>query len=185
MALIGTKAALVTALLATGVALLLAPAHAQNQAASDGIPCRVSWEDTTHGGDWSTSQGEAELTQIAPQGDGSFVAIGNGHATITYHSANGCHMVGSPWSAPYMVTVLSEDGRTAQVDVSPTDEPHSVTATQCLGNADFQFDVDAPGLPTVTAPLHEGATPFSQEHAGDHGAAGDRGVVTLHYCTQH
>ena len=58
-----------------------------------------------------------------------------------------------------------------------------MTATQCLGNADFQFDVDAPELPTVTVPLHEGATPFSEDHASDHGNAGDAGTVTLHYCT--
>ena len=112
--------AVAAAVLVAGSVWMLGAARAQApHTALTGIPCRISWEDTTHGGDWQTTQGDVELTQIMPQGDGSFVAIGNGSATITYHSANGCHMVGSPWSAPYMVTVQSEDGHTAEVSVAP------------------------------------------------------------------
>ena len=40
------------------------------------------------------------------------------------------------------------------------------------------------GIDNAFVQLHEGATPFSQEHTGDHGAAGDAGSVTLHYCTE-
>ncbi len=186
-----TKTAAAAALLAFGAGLLLAPAAAQNQSASQsatqsatqGIPCRISFQDTTHGGDWETVEGEVELTRIIPQGNGRFIAFGNGHATVTYHPANGCQIVGSPWTANYEVTVMSEDGQTAEIDIASDDEPHEVVV--CPATAHFQFDVDARGLPTVTAPLHEGSTPFSVDHAGDHGPAGDQGNVTLHYCTLH
>jgi hypothetical protein len=150
-----------------------------------GIPCRVSWSDTTHGGDWLTSVGDATLTQIAPQGDGSFVAIGYGPATVTYHSTGPCgdDVANRTWQTTYMVTVMSQDGHTAEVDVGTfNEEPHSVVT--CPSTGHFQYDIDAPELPTTTVQLHEGATPFSEEHAGDHGAAGDAGSVTLHYCTE-
>ncbi len=130
------------------VAVLFAPARAQIHIAPQpqtmGIPCRISWEAETHGGDTLSAYGEAELTRIAPQGDGRFVAFGWGHGTVTYHSANGCTMVGSPWTAHYDVSIASEDGTTAQVDIGSDDDEHSVTATRCLGNADFQYDTERP-----------------------------------------
>jgi hypothetical protein len=185
MAFTRTTAARAVALLASSGALLLSPAAAQPHAASTGIPCRISWNETTHGGDWLTSEGDIELTQIMPQGDGSFVAIGYGPATVTYHSTGPCgdQVDNRTWQTSYMVTVTSQDGRTAEVDVGTlSGEPHSVVT--CPSTGHFQYDVDAPELPTVTVALHEGATPFSQEHTGDHGAAGDAGSVTLHYCTE-
>lgn len=182
MALNRIKPALAAALLACAVALLLAPARAQNQS-MQGIPCRVSWDDTTHGGDWFTSQGDIELTQIAPQGDGSFVAIGWGQGTVTYHATGPCRDVVNPtWQAPYMVTIESDDGQTADVDIGTNDdEPHSVVVCPATGH--FQYDVDAPEVPSIRVPLHEGSTPFSEDRAGDHGHAGHQGTVTLHYCT--
>lgn len=171
-------------LLIAGAALALTFGSAAQAQQNTGIPCRVSWEDTTHGGDWETVSGEAELTQIAPQGGGSFVAIGYGQGTITYHSTGPCgdDVQNRTWQTSYMVTVMSEDGQTAEVDVGPfNDEPHEVVT--CPSTGHFQYDVDAPGLPTVNAQLQEGATPFSESHAGDHGEAGDRGTVTLQYCT--
>ena len=179
---------LATTILAASIAIAVisAPARAQIHTAPQpqtmGIPCRISWDVQTHGGDTLSAHGEAELTQIAPQGDGRFVAFGAGHATVTYHSANGCTMVGSPWTASYDVTVASEDGNTAQVDIGSDDDEHSVTATRCLGNADFQYDTEPPGLPRVTVELHEGTTQFSTDHdlMGRH--AGRSGAVTLHYC---
>jgi hypothetical protein len=144
----------------------------------------VSWHDQTHGGDWSTVDGEAELTQIAPDPSGGFIAIGNGRATVTYHSAYAsCTVRGSPWTAPYMVTIQGHGGNTAEVDIDDMDEPHQVTLLGCLANGQPTYDADSPGLPTVTVELREGSTPFSEDHAGDHGAAGDAGTVTLHYCT--
>ena len=173
--------------LAFAAALAFAPARAQMHAPAtqvQGIPCKVSWHVETHGGDTLTADGEAELTRIAPQANGSFVAFGSGHATVTYHSANGCTMVGSPWTANYEVDMASQDGLTAQVDIGSDDDEHSVTATRCLGNADFQYDTEPPGLPGVTVELHEGATPFGVNHVDPlHGAAGRAGTVTLHYCT--
>jgi opacity protein-like surface antigen len=185
MAPIRITIALAAALAVSGGALLFAPAMAQNHGTPlTGIPCRVSWDETTTGGDTQTSQGDVELTQIAPDPSGGFVAIGNGHANVTYHSSLGCTVFGSPWSASYMVTVESDDGRTADVDVSSLDNSHSVTLMNCLLNGDPQFDVDAPGLPTVNVPLHEGATPYTEDRAGPNGRhAGDTGTVTLHYCT--
>lgn len=168
------------------VAVLFAPARAQIHTAPQpqtmGIPCRISWDVETHGGDTLSAHGEAELTRIAPQGDGRFVAFGWGHGTVTYHSANGCTMVGSPWTANYDVSIASEDGGTAQVDIGSDDDEHSVTATRCLGNADFQYDTEPPGLPRVTVELHEGTTPFSEDHALAGRHAGRAGAVTLHYC---
>jgi hypothetical protein len=179
--------ALAAALVASGAALVLAPAHAQGDAPLTGIPCRISWEDTTHGGDWFENRGEAELTQIMPQGDGSFVAMGHGTGSVKYHStARGCHLTSSDtFSASYMVMVMSEDGRTAQVDISSQDPSHrfDLLCPLAPGGRTTTSDYEPPEIPSVTAELHEGATPISEEHRGDHGLAGHAGSVTLHYCT--
>jgi hypothetical protein len=179
-------------------AWLLTPEGAQSQAAaSSAIPCRVSWEDTTSGGDSFTVRGDAMLTQTAPQGNGSFVAIGNGEATVTFHPANSCEVTnGDTFTAPYMVTIESDDGRTAKVDISSTGESHEFKLL-CPGlirgrgvskRAEMSSDYDAPDLPTVTVQLHEGATSFSDLQNGGRRAAGrpvgDTGTVTLHYCAQ-
>jgi len=179
-------------------AWFLTPEGAQSQAAPpSGIPCRVSWEDTTSGGDSFTVRGEATLTQIAPQGGGSFVAIGNGEATVTFHPADNCQVQnGDTFTAPYMVTIESEDGRTAQVDISSTGDSHEFKLL-CPGlikgrgvskRAEMSSDYEAPGLPTVTVQLHEGAQSFSDLQNGGRRSGGkpvgDTGTVTLHYCTQ-
>ena len=178
-------------------AWLLTPEGAQSQAApQSGIPCRVSWEDTTSGGDSFTVRGDAMLTRIAPQGNGSFVAYGNGEATVTFHPADNCQVQnGDTFTAPYMVTMQSDDGRTAQVDISTTGEAHEFTLL-CPGlirgrgvskRAEMSTSYDAPELPTVTVQLHEGTTSFSDLHDGGRRSGGkpvgDTGTVTLHYCT--
>jgi hypothetical protein len=187
MAPIRITIAFAAALAASGGALLLAPARAQGDAPLTGIPCRVSWEDTTHGGDWFESRGEAELTQIMPQGDGSFVAMGHGTGMVTYHStARGCHLTSSDtFSASYTVMVLSEDGRTAHVDISSDDPSHrfDLLCPLAPGGRTTTSDYEPPEIPSVTAELHEGSTPISVDHASDHGNAGHAGSVTLHYCT--
>ena len=167
-------------LLASAMFALSSAAVAQE---NTGIPCRVSWDETTHGGDWQTVHGDVELTQIMPQGGGSFMAMGTGQGIVTYHSAGPCgdDVANRTWNATYTVTVMSQDGRSAEVDIDSDDDPHQVVV--CPSTGAFTFDAYAPSLPTVTAPLHEGATPFSQNHAGDHGPAGRAGTVTLHYCT--
>ncbi len=182
------------ALLAFAGAWLFAPAAAQIHTAPQpqtmGIPCRISWEETTHGGDWFTTQGEAELTRIIPQGDGKFVAFGTGHATVTYHSANHCRIAtGNPFTASYDVTIASQDGSTAQIDIG-SDDDSSTIETYCPGapgTGEFDVNADPPGLPRVTAELHEGVTPFGEDHAAATIAgvqhAGNQGTVTLHYCT--
>src|SRR5262245_59289283 len=108
------------AVLAIIAAWSFGPAWTQSPGGLTGIPCRISFENTTHGGDWFTVTGEAQFTQIAPQGGGKFVAIGSGPATYTFHPGNaGCRVTnGDTVSAKYMVTMESEDGRTAQVDIS-------------------------------------------------------------------
>lgn len=147
-----------------------------------GIPCHVSWHAQTSGGDTLTADGEAELTQIMPQGDGRFTAFGNGHATVTFHPLRGSVTAGSPWVANYDVTIASEDGLTAQVDIGSDDDEHSVTVA--LGPGHATFDTEAPGLPRVIAELHEGVTAFGVSHTDPvHGAGGRSGTVTLHYCT--
>lgn len=173
--------------LAIGAALLLAPARAQDDAPLTGIPCRISWQDTTHGGDWFESQGEAELTQIMPQGDGSFVAMGQGQGTVKYHTtARGCHLTSSDtFNATYQVMVMSENGRTAQVDISSQDPSHrfDLLCPLAPGGRTTTSDYEPPEIPSVEAELHEGATAFSEDNASDHGHAGHDGSVTLHYCT--
>jgi len=187
MAPIRITTALALALLASGAALVFAPAHAQDDAPLTGIPCRISWDDTTHGGDWFESRGEAELTQIMPQGDGSFVAMGHGTGTVKYHSTTpGCHLTSSDtFSASYMVMVESEDGRMASVDISSDDPSHrfDLLCPMAPGGRTTTSDYEPPEIPSVTAELHEGATPFSEDHASDHGHGGHAGTVTLHYCT--
>src|SRR5262249_53669045 len=90
-----------------------------------GIPCRVSWDLTTHGGDWQTVQGDAELTQIMPQGGGRFMAMGTGQATVTYHSTGPCgdDVSNRTWTATYSVTVMSQSGQNAAVDIDSDDDP--------------------------------------------------------------
>jgi len=134
------------------------------------------------------------LSQIAPQADGSFVAIGYGQATVTFHPGNNCHVEnGDTFTAQYMVTMESDDGRSAQVDISSDDESHEFKLL-CPGLiqgrgasrlAQTSTDEDPPGLPTVTVALREGAQPFSENFQSDRsaGGAGDAGTVTLHYCT--
>jgi hypothetical protein len=87
----------------------------------------------------------------------------------------------------------SDDGRTAQVDISSGDESHEFKLL-CPGliqgrgasrRAETSSDYDPPGLPTVTVALREGAQQFSENLHSDRGVggAGNAGTVTLHYCT--
>ena len=148
----------------------------------EGIPCRISWHEDTSGGDTFTTDGKLTLTRFAPQGNGKFVAFGSGRATVTYHSANHCRIGrGSPWTAKYEVTIASEDGRLAQVDIGTTDESRKIE-TYCLGNKLFYADYDPPEPPSVTVPLQEGTTPFNVAHGAGAHRAGHSGSVTLHYC---
>ena len=190
--------ALLASVFAFGGAWLLAPAAAQIHTAPQnqvqGIPCRVSFENSTHGGDWASVKGEIALTQITPQADGAFVARGHGQGRVVYHSANSCRITGgNPFTADYDVTVTSQDGRTAQIDISSIDDPHDINF-RCPGIVGGRgpqasiprstYSMDPPGLPTVTVELHEGSTPFAHDMAGPGGHhAGDQGSVTLHYCT--
>jgi len=183
------------ALAATAASLLaawlLAPTRAQSQATAPKIPCGLSWEHTTHGGDWFTVHGEATFSQIAPQGDGRFVAIGSGTATVTFHPGGACTVTnGDTWMAGYMVTMESNDGRNATVDIASLDEEHEFKLL-CPGLirgrgvsklAETSSDYTPPELPSVTVPLSEGVHPFSKNYAGDRGSAGDAGSVTLRYC---
>jgi hypothetical protein len=178
-------------------AWLFTPGGAESQAAPvTGIPCRVSFENTSHGGDWFTVQGEAMLTQTAPQADGSFVAFGTGEATVTFHPGNSCEVTnGDTFKASYMVTMQSDDGRKAQVDFASEDESHTFDLL-CPGLirgrgasklAKTSSDYDPPGWPTVTVELREGATTYSHDQTVRTPAGvqhvGDMGSVTLHYCT--
>jgi hypothetical protein len=162
----------------------------------DDILCSVSWEDTTHGGDRFTVQGDAMVSQIAPEANGGFVALGYGQGTVTYHPVNGCRVTnGDTFTAQYVVTVESDDGRSARVDIGSSDQPHTFSVV-CPGLLEGRgvskrpqatADFDPPGLPTVTVELHEGATPFSNDRPVRTVAGlqrvGDEGTVTLRYCT--
>jgi hypothetical protein len=171
---------------------LLAPADVRSQAAAN-VPCRVSFEDTTHGGDSFTVRGEAKFTQVAPQADGSFVAIGTGEATVTYHPAT-CRLTSEDsFTAPYMVIMQSDDGKTAQIDFSSVGEQHTfklvcglVQGRGASKLAETSADYDAPEIPSVTVALREGETPFGNDQAVRTPAGvqhvGDTGKVTLHYC---
>lgn len=172
---------------ALAAALAFTPTRAHGDAGDTGIPCRISWEDTTHGGDWFTVRGEAELTQIIPQGGGSFVAMGQGPATITYHStARGCRLT-SPdtFTATYTVIAQSDDGQTAEIQFMSQAPSHrfDLFCPGATGERTTTSDYDPPDIPSVTAQLQEGATPFSEDNVGPNGRhAGAAGAVTLHYC---
>jgi hypothetical protein len=186
---------LAATVLAFAAGWLSAPTGAQSQVSP--IPCRVSWDYTTHGGDWFHVQGEAMLSQIAPQADGSFVAIGYGPGKVTYHPGNAaCTITSGEWfEASYMVTLESADGLNAQVDISSLDAPHSFDilcpgriqgrGSLSVANAST-LEYDPPELPTVNVDLHKGVAAFENDQAIRTAAGlqrvGDKGTVTLHYC---
>ena len=175
--------AIAASALALATALALAPTRAHGDAGDRGIPCRISWDDTTHGGDWTSAHGEITLTQIMPSPGGAFVAMGQGTATVTYHSANNCRITtGNPFTGHYMATLHSEDGQTAEVDIQSVDTDSHHMDSYCFGNNYFGIDADSPDPMGVTAPLVEGSTPYSEDNVAMGRHAGRAGTVTLHYC---
>jgi hypothetical protein len=179
-----SRAITTSAALAFGVAFILAPVRAQDQTtiADAPAPCRIVWDGETSGGDTQTAHGELRLTRSAPQADGSFVMFGSGEATVTYHSGAGLTITrGSPFIAKLDVTLSSENGRTAEIniDLAADEADHEIVANP----GGFTFSTEAETPPTVTVPLRDGASvPYSESHgAGIHHHAVS-GTVTLHYC---
>ena len=169
--------------LASGAALVLAPAHAQDQTKTGNAPapCRIIWDGQTSGGDTQTAHGELQLTRNAPQADGSFMMFGSGQAAVTYHSGAGLTITsGSPFITKLDITLSSADGRTAEIsiDLAADETDHEIVANP----GGFTFSTDAETPPTVTVPLHDGASvPYSESHgAGIHFHA-TSGTVTLYY----
>jgi hypothetical protein len=184
MILSRVQIAIMTAVLAVGAGLMLAPQRAQSQATPPSVPCRIVWDEETSGGDTQTTHAEMQLTRSAPQADGSFMMFGSGRATITYHSANRCRITGgSPFTATISVMLTSMNGRTADVEIYSLDGSSPVDMVCALG-AGFTADVDVSEPPTVTVPLQDGArVPYSTGGGAGIYRHATAGTVTLQYCS--
>ncbi len=146
-------------------------------------PCRIVWDQTTSGGDWQTAHADLKLTRSAPQADGSFVMFGGGTATVTYHSGLAGARVtsGSPFDAKLDLTLSSEDGKTAVVDIglAADEADHEVV----VNPGGFTYSVEATMPPSDTIPLKDGVTTsYSVFHGSGAHRAGRTGTLTLHYC---
>ena len=175
--------AILAGTLALGGARVPAPAREQFQAAADSVPCRIVWDGATSGGDTQTAHAEVQLTRNAPQADGSFIMFGAGDATVTYHSglAGARVTAGSPFTAKLEVTLSSDDGKTATVDIdlAPNEGDHTIV----VDPGGFTYSVEASMPPSVTLPLKDGASvPYSEFHGSGAHRAGRTGTITLQYC---
>jgi hypothetical protein len=178
------RIAITAAAVAGGAVLALAPGGAQSQAVSGDAPCRLVWDGDESGGDTQTTHAELTLSGGARQPDGSFMMFGAGQGTVTYHTASGCTITGgNPFTANFTAILNSEDGRTAEVDITSMDPSHPITTRCSLGESTIDADPSEP--PTVTVALADGASaPYSlSQGAGPLHHKGKTGTVTLHYCT--
>jgi hypothetical protein len=120
------------------------------------------------------------------------MAFASGEATVTYRtSAAGCTIVsGSPYKAKFDVILSSDDGKTAQVDISAQDESYKLTLA-CnqqgigrlrnvpTGGAKQSInEVEPADPPTIKVPLKAGSTDYSESR----GPRGRKGTLTLQYC---
>lgn len=171
-------------LIGASVLLLLAasaPSLATAQSEGSWL-CRVRFEDHTWGGDALTTRGVIELSNAAPQGDGSVVYMGRGHAEIVHTAAGACTTVGgSRATAQLMAFVSSADGHTAEVDITTMDADFPTTV-QC-GPHTFESDAGVSVPPAVSLPLQDGASvEYQSESRSMFARGGERGTVRLEFC---
>lgn len=165
------------------LSLLVASAFELAASQSEGSwLCRVRFEDRTWGGDTLTTRGVIELTNAAPQADGSIYYMGRGRAEIVHAAAGACTTVGGARiSAQLMGIVSSDDGRTAEVDITPVEEDFPTTV-QC-GPHRFESNVGVSVPPSVTLPLQDGASvSYQSESRSAFARGGERGTVRLEFC---
>jgi hypothetical protein len=172
-------------LLAAALLILLgtsatAPAAAQSEGS---WLCRVRFEEQTWGGDTLTTRGVIELTNAAPQADGSVYYMGRGEAEIIHTAAGACTTVsGARVTAQLMGIVSSEDRRTAEVDITPMGDADFPTTVQC-GPDTFESNVGVSVPPSVTLPFRDGASvEYEDETRSMFAQGGVRGTVSLEFC---
>jgi hypothetical protein len=169
--------------LAAAGGVLLVALSAGVQAQSVSRPCRIAFEETTHGGDVMVTRGEVQLGPIMRQQDGSFMIMGQGQATITYRPGGGCTATaGSPFTARY-TAILSGRRDTVTVDLAPLDFSSDWITVRCGADV-FRNRAIVNAPPSVTLELRDAASDdYSySEGAGIH-EGGAAGSVTMHYCS--
>lgn len=179
MAYVRTRPVLAAAL----ITLLGSQAPAGAQAEGTWL-CRVRFEDQTSGGDTLRSTGAIELTNAAPQLDGSAIYMGRGPVDIVFTPARGCQATsGGTARVTMMAIVTTEDGETAEVDIAPAAEDSFPVDVRCGPNrSHMEVGVSAP--PMVTLPLSDGASAaYSESSRSSFGSRGGQsGTVSLEFC---
>jgi hypothetical protein len=174
----------VTALLAISAALA-----ATAQAQLSERPCRIVYDDQSWGRvDHFKTHGEINLGPRMPQAGGGFMLMGQGTQEVEFDAdlRDGCTITeGATKTFGVQAFVMSEDGRTGEVDiVASGDMSHRVTF-KCAGvrQGPLPNSVDY-GLitpPTVTIQMIHGATaPYEDADPGNR--TGNRGVMKIEYC---
>jgi hypothetical protein len=167
----------VTLATAAATFTVLAPRALHGQGAAR--PCRIVFDGHTIAGDVLTQSGVIELTSYMPQADGSVVMMGSGQSTATLEARGGCTVVsGSPFTERMNAFLVSEDGRTAEIDITSVRVAAAEITFRCPGGtAETRVTIDTP--PTVTVPLRDGATvPYED----DFGRGKMTGTVKLEFC---
>jgi hypothetical protein len=167
----------VTLATAAATFTVLAPRALHGQGASR--PCRIVFDGQTTAGDVLTQRGVIELTSYMPQADGSVIMMGSGESTATFEARGGCTVVsGSPFTERMNAFLVSEDGRTAEIDITSVRVAAAPITFRCPGGtAETRVTIDTP--PTVTVPLRDGATvPYED----DFGRGKMTGTIKLEFC---
>jgi hypothetical protein len=168
------------------VALLAGPAATLLSATAQERPCRIVYDDETWGRvDHSKTHGEINLGPRMPQAGGGFMMMGQGTQKVEFDAnlRDGCTITeGAAKTIGIQAFVMSEDGRTGEVEIVPSgDISHRVTfkCTGSSGKGSVDYGVITP--PTVTLKMIHGATaPYEDADPGNR--TGSRGVMKIEYC---
>jgi hypothetical protein len=167
----------VTLATAAATALLVAPQALHGQGAAR--PCRIVFDGRTTAGDVLTQRGVIQLTNYMPQADGSLIMMGSGESTATFEARGGCTVEsGSPFTERMNAFLVSDDGRTAEIDITSVRVASAEITFRCPGGtAQTRVTIDTP--PTITVPLRDGVTvPYED----DFGRGKMTGTLKLEFC---
>ena len=173
----------VAAMLLAGSAAALLSATAQER------PCRIVYDDETWGRvDHSKTHGEINLGPRMPQAGGGFMMMGQGTQKVEFDAnlRDGCTIVdGAVKTIAIQAFVMSEDGRTGEVEIVPSGDISHRVEFKCTGvrqgpgKNSVDYGVITP--PTVTLKMIHGATE-NYEDADPGNRTGSRGVMKIEYC---
>ena len=176
------RSAAIAALLAGSTAALLS-ATAQER------PCRIVYDDESWGNvDRFKTHGEINLGPLMPQQGGGFVMMGQGTQKVVFDTdfRDGCTIKeGAEKTFGVQAFVMSENGRTGEVEIISSGDMHQRVHFECKGTArgpGKQFmDYGLITPPTVTLKMIHGATaPYDGADPGNR--TGNRGVMKIEYC---